>query len=387
MNPTTRVLVGDCRERLKDLPDGSVHCIVTSPPYWGLRSYDEETHETGMIGMEATFEEHLENLLAVFSEAHRVLRSDGTLWLNYGDAYAGGGRGSGSDGSLSRANVGSHTKPSRMSDGIKPKDLLLMSFEVAKALRGAGWWLRAENVWHKPNAMPESATDRPTCAHEKIWLLSKSARYFYDHDAVRTEYREPPVSKHRPASWDNAENYHEQTPGRPAQKFGQQNNIVNSGANLRNVWTVPIRGFSGAHFATFPPRLIVSCILAGTSERGVCSDCGAPWTRIVDVEGRRGVDWNPSKDRLRHGQSRSQSAQVIERKTAGWTQGCECEPANRIPATILDPFGGAGTVALVAERHGRSSVTIEISPEYAEMSANRVLDESPLFADVMIDHG
>lgn len=179
------IRVGDCRELLAAMPDESVHCVVTSPPYWGLRAY---TGDPGMIGLEPTFDEHLENIVAVFREVRRVLRKDGTCWLNYGDAYANDGKWGGSTG-------GKHAKAmhgkqrglgrEKVKTGFKPKDLMMMPARVAMALQADGWWLRSEIVWHKSNPMPESCQDRPTMAHDKVFLLAKSTTYFYDIEAVK----------------------------------------------------------------------------------------------------------------------------------------------------------------------------------------------------------
>ena len=186
-----QLLVGDALERLRELPDESVHCCVTSPPYWGLRAYGGDT---GMIGLKPTFDDHLANLVAVFREVRRVLRSDGTLWLNYGDAYAShdpggyrqgeflnpGGRPPKKGQARNRAGM---YRPM----GLKPKDLMMMPARVAMALQADGWWLRSEIVWHKPNPMPESAQDRPTSAHEKLFLMTKAPRYYWDAEAVRQQ--------------------------------------------------------------------------------------------------------------------------------------------------------------------------------------------------------
>ena len=184
-----QILVGDARERLAELPAESVHCVVTSPPYWGLRAYGGDD---GMIGLEPTFDAHLENLVAVFGGVRRVLRPGGTLWLNYGDAYAGSGRAQATGGATGRATMhGSEHQTGWRDGGWKAKDLMMMPARVAMALQADGWWLRSEIIWHKPNPMPESVTDRPTSAHEKMFLLSKSARYFYDAEAVRVPHVEP----------------------------------------------------------------------------------------------------------------------------------------------------------------------------------------------------
>ena len=178
---SVRILVGDAITRLRDIPDNSVHCCVTSPPYWGLRSYKGGE---GMIGLEPTFEEHLDNLLQVFREVRRVLRKDGTCFLNYGDRYASG------NGKMSWSASGTPVRGSERRAavaGYKPKDLMMMPARVALALQADGWWIRTENIWAKPNPMPESATDRPTSAHEKVFMLTKAANYFYDSVAVRTD--------------------------------------------------------------------------------------------------------------------------------------------------------------------------------------------------------
>ena len=296
---TVRILVGDALSQLRTLPDESVHCVVTSPPYWGLRAY---TGDPGMIGLEPTFDAHLENLVHVFREVRRVLRDDGTCWLNYGDAYAGGGRGPGSG--KQTTNVGSNLPPFRPS-AFNPKQLMMMPARVAMALQDDGWYLRSEIIWHKPNPMPESVTDRPTCAHEKLFLLSKKPRYFFDAEAVR-------VPAKRAGEIPGGRRAFE---GRDNPYSGE----VPSCANLRNVWTIASAPYSEAHFATFPPALVEPCIKAGCPVGG----------------------------------------------------------------EVLDPFGGAGTVGLVADRLARKAILIEISPEYAEMARKRIEDDQPLFADVV----
>ena len=210
---TVQILVGDALSQLRDMPDGSVHCVVTSPPYWGLRAYKGDP---GMIGMEPTFAEHLANLVAVFREVRRVLRSDGTLWLNYADAYGGGSNRQDTAPDSIQAKYAGRTREAA-GGSFKAKDLMMMPARVAMALQAEGWCLRSEIIWHKPNQMPESVTDRPTSSHEKLFLMSKSARYFYDSESVRVE----------------------------AQPDGGT-------ANLRNVWTIAPQSYSEAHFATFP---------------------------------------------------------------------------------------------------------------------------------------
>ena len=332
---SVRILVGDALSRLREMPDASVQCCVTSPPYWGLRAYKGDP---GMIGLEPTFAEHVENLLAVFREVRRVLRPDGTLWLNYGDAYAASQKGTGGETPKQATNAGSfHSDGFKMDHGLKPKDLLMMPARLALALQADGWWLRSEIVWHKPNPMPESVTDRPTSAHEKVYLLAKSARYFYDADAVRTEfmpdtgprYHRGRSNDHKyaaggpgnqtiartlekqavkmPDGWDTGPGAHGSF-HRDGREKGAKGEVAHSGANLRNVWTIPTAAYSEAHFATFPEALVTPCVKAGSAEG----------------------------------------------------------------TTVLDPFAGSGTVGLVAAKHNRSAVLIEISPEYAEMARRRI---------------
>ena len=367
-----RILVGDAREKLLELPDNSVHCCITSPPYWGLRSYQGDP---GMIGLEPTFDAHLENIVAVFREVRRVLRPDGTLWLNYGDAYAATSKGSGGQSVKQLSNIGSfHGHAAHMDMGrFKPKDLLMMPARVALALQADGWYLRSEIIWHKPNPMPESVTDRPTTAHEKIYLMTKQPQYFYDAVAVRTAVaREYQAETNDRAYWEGTAKY--QAIGHSTNGFRRGSKEL-GGANLRNVWRVPTYNFKGAHFATFPPRLIEPRIRAGTSERGCCPECGDPWVRIVVKSGgTTGKSWHDHSDDLGKGQAiaKCSGSEPYRVESRGWSPSCECEAGKPVPATVLDPFGGAGTVGLVADNLGRDSVLVEISAEYAAASETRI---------------
>ena len=352
---SVRILVGDCLERLRTLPEESVHCVVTSPPYWGLRDYGVE----GAIGLEPTLQEHLDTLVTVFREVRRVLRSDGTLWLNYGDRYHNGD-------SLS---------------GLKPKDLVMMPARVALALQADGWWLRSEIVWHKSNPMPESVRDRPTSAHEKVYLLAKSARYFYDAEAVREEDAgtdHPRNILHRPEPSGGI-----LPPHRGIRTAEGRNG---GGRNLRNLWTIATHAYSGAHFATFPPKLVEPCIKAGTSERGCCSACGAPWARVTERKqinpGNRQTNGPRSMERRQESAGFEQRLET-QVETLGWQPTCEHD-AEPVPCTVLDPFGGSGTVGLVASRLGRDAILIELNPEYAEMAERRIHGDAPLLADVAV---
>ena len=351
---TVRVLTGDVFDHLDELPDESVHCVVTSPPYFALRDYGVE----GAIGLEPTFDEHLEVMVRVFREVGRVLRKDGTLWLNYGDAYAGltNGRSAADTKALGKDDRTFRDKPFSTVGGVfKAKDLMMMPARVALALQADGWWLRSEIVWHKPNPMPESAKDRPTSAHEKIYLLTRNARYFYDADAVRIPF---------------------------------------NGANLRNVWTAATEPFRGAHFAVMPTAIVEPCIKAGTGERGCCPECGAPVIRII-----RRIDqgWDGSKygervvaasgGAINGGTAKSTLGSsngklVGQSETAGWEPTCECGVGGPIPCIVLDPFAGAGTVGLVADRLGRDAILIELNPEYADMARARISGDAGMFAEV-----
>jgi len=259
-----KIIVANALDGLRQLPDQSAHTIATSPPYWGLRDYGVG----GQIGLEKTPEEYVEKLVEVFREARRVLRDDGTLWLNLGDSYAasGGHRASGASARVGNtrrgvANLGTTYVP----PGLKPKDLIGIPWRVAFALQADGWWLRSDIIWAKSNPMPESVKDRPTKSHEYIFLLAKSSKYYYDQDAIR----EPAI---------NGERFHGGYDGSGIiNKTAARNGRVNPNnrtlyRNKRDVWTVPTKPFKGAHFAVFPPDLIRPCILAGCPPGGIVLD-------------------------------------------------------------------------------------------------------------------
>ena len=319
------IICGDALEVLRGLPDQSIHCCVTSPPYWGLRDYGVE----GQLGLEKAPEEYVERLVGIFKEVRRVLRDDGTLWLNLGDSYAsspasGGSKSSGlnakraDDGSLADDNksqgitpTAKYTRP----PGLKPKDLIGIPWRVAFALQADGWWLRSDIIWAKPNPMPESVRDRPTKAHEYIFLLSKNAQYFYDADAIR----EPMTSDGKGGLWGadrssgaTADEYHIGAHGK--EPWTGERNVNSNGRNKRTVWTVTTKPFKEAHFAVFPPDLIRPCVLAG------------------------------------------------------------CPPGG----TVLDPFFGAGTAGLVAKQEGRGYIGIDLNAEYVEMARRRIWRECPM---------
>lgn len=364
------ILVGDVLDRLEELPAESVQTCVTSPPYWGLRDY----HVDGQIGSEASVDEFVEVMVRVFSQVRRVLRDDGTLWLNLGDSYNAYNGGAGPGSSFQRKRSGERpnlpTGFGLRTKALKPKDLIGVPWRVALALQAYGWFLRSDIIWAKPNPMPESIRDRPTKAHEYVFLLAKSQRYFFDSAAVRESA--PPQVVKVPDGWDTGEGAHG-TIHRNGREKGK-NGHVTEGRNVRSVWTIGTQAYPEAHFATFPEALPERCIKAGTPERGCCSECGAPWKRIVEKNRRatrprtgskvNGVDSSVcgNRDAQRH---------VTDTKTVGWEPSCECG-ANTVPSVVLDPFTGSGTTGKVALLLGRRFVGIELNPEYAELAVKRI---------------
>lgn len=379
------ILIGDAREQLATLPDASVQTCVTSPPYFGLRSYldadeDGKAHE---IGTEPTVEAYVANLVAVFREVRRVPHDTGTVWCNLGDSYARPAEkgGSGTPNGRNVADMG-YTGEKPIPTGLKPKDLIGIPWRVAFALQADGWYLRSEIIWHKPNPMPESVTDRPTKAHEQVFLLSKSPRYYYDAAAIAEPGGEPkPCGPKNDASQNDSD----------------RTGIVRGNGvtrNKRSVWTISTTPYSGAHFATFPPKLIEPCILAGTSEKGQCRACGAPWVRVVErangYDGAgRSTDTYTAKA-YEHPQSaprgpKSNFGPGRNGETTGWAPSCECDAGDPIPQTVLDPFCGSGTTIMVAERHARHAIGIDLDPDnralIAERTAQRPLWDALTTAD------
>ena len=420
------------------LPDGSVHCCITSPPYWGLRDYglsgwdggDPEcgharsvighststleggihnansngamqgwhngvcghcgaTQQAAGIGLEPTLSDWLANIVAVSREVWRVLRDDGTYWLNLGDAYTGSGKGKGGTSGIQYSSPSSEvgrTVPVAAAggwesavDGLPAKNLMGQPWRAAFALQDDGWILRSAIVWHKPNPMPESVSDRPTSAYEMVFLLTKRAHYFYDQEATRepqslgTHARFavgaiPRVesTKHG-GSERNSESFHKSTPDM----------ILPNGRNSRNVWAIPTQGRPEAHFATFPDELPRRCILAGTSEHGVCADCGAPWARQTE---HTTMEVAPSPkhvaaNRARGGSDYSNVGGTMTKRptstTVGWQPTCTCD-AKRLPATVLDPFIGSGTTVAVAQQLGRHGIGLDLNPDYLAIAAKRL---------------
>lgn len=349
---------------LSGFPDGSVQCVVTSIPYWGLRDYELEkvkwpTGWEGCLGLEPTPELFVEHIVLIFEEVRRVLKDDGTLWLNIGDTYATGGRGWGDGKHGEGKTSGQSMKWRSAPEGLKHKDKVGVPWMVAFALRSAGWYLRQDIIWHKPNPMPESCKDRCTTAHEYMFLMSKSSRYYYDQEAIKEDCSEKTNargSKHALKTFkeQNDRKVGAQSngvghrvprkgvdvkggnqgrgdiPPVSAAKMGTRENGVKANPeyyanqlgvmekrNKRSVWTVQSKGYSGAHFATFPEKLIEPCILAGCPEGGI----------------------------------------------------------------VLDPFMGSGTTAVVSQKLGRKSVGIEMNPEYLALAEARLTAELGLFRE------
>lgn len=381
--PLVTLHCGDVLEKLRILPSDSVHCVVTSPPYWGLRDYGVE----GQIGLEATPAEFIVKMVAVFAEVRRVLRTDGTCWVNMGDSYASAWvcnrRSQIGSGSLEKGKRAD--RPNRLVGGLKEKDLVGMPWRLAFALQDDGWWLRQDIIWAKPNPMPESVTDRCTKAHEYIFLFTKSAKYYYDADAIR----EPQTSadkragRNSSALVDKSPNPRKGIRSSDPERFGTTRGTTNEscthegGRNKRSVWSIATEAFPEAHFATFPTKLVEPCILAGTSEKGCCDNCWTPWVRILETV--KGKSWHNHEDDLKHGQRTESNEKKganfyvnwTEPKTTGWKLGCSCETSDAVPCTVLDPFNGSGTTGLVALANRCNYIGIELNPEYAAMSARR----------------
>ena len=363
------ILQGDCIESLKKIEDGSINTCITSPPYWGLRDYNGESKQ---LGMEDTPEEFTENLVKVFREIKRVLRDDGTAWLNLGDSYSSGGRTTTTNQSLRGDKDYGVTRP-KPSKGIKPKDLIGIPWRVAFALQADGWYLRQDIIWHKPNPMPESVRDRCTKAHEYIFLLSKNVKYYYDHEAIKEDAKYP-QGPNSPQSIKKGQG-----------EFGMdtRGGLSKIGAlakkNKRSVWTITTKPFKGAHFATFPKDLIEPCVLAGCPEKS-CINCGEPYLRKVVKSGEIQRRW--SKNNADGSPYEKQGSMQNIYEDTGLQKQCDCQTNKTKGGTVLDPFGGSGTTGIVAASHNRNAILLELNQEYIDLAKARINKEVGMMATI-----
>ena len=436
---------------------------VTSPPYYALRNYNNNPEQ---IGLEPTLGQYIENMVAVFTEVHRILKPHGTLWLNLGDSYNGSG-GAGGDYNKGGIKEGQPKYTGRNEPNLKRKDLMGVPWRVAFALQDAGWWLRQDIIWHKPNCMPEPVKDRCTKNHEYIFLLTKREKYFFDHVAIKEPVLEDSL-KRAQNSWDSdhpSTGFHGQ--GIHTEQMGKRF-VDPSGRNKRTVWTVNPKPYKGAHFAVYPPDLIEPCILAGSSAKGCCADCGAPYVRIIEGAELAHVDFSDRNEQTGVGHRHRKVGQQYDNwrkknphRTVGWQPTCECHgklvmkdvviPAEMtkeqvaetswgsskgeyhgkntkdfasakaqgasdvkrriienktkdkvkrmlvyeselpldehpiVPAVVFDPFGGSGTTAGVAIKHGRDAILCELNEEYAELIPARVESISQIQKETIND--
>lgn len=352
------------------------------------------------IGLESTPQEYVDALVKVFREVRRVLRDDGVVFLNLGDSYAGSGKGGNPEDSPHRkqaTNVGSLIQPIKLirrrpgagrADGIiddrgqrnrdgticppdlKPKDLIGIPWRVAFALQDDGWWLRNDVIWHKPNPMPESTTDRCTSSHEYVFLLTKKSQYFWDQEAVKEKGVIPAGTLGAKGSVERAMQFG--VNARPPEYM-----VYDGYRNIRDVWTINTEVYEGSHFATMPTKLVDICVRAGTSEHGCCSTCGAPWERDMQIVGKapsgnaRGHGATPIPDRMDLNVYQ-QMSNVKEQ--VGWIPTCECRINHPVPCNVLDPFGGSGTTGMVAGLLARHATIIDLKPDYVQMAQRRITE-------------
>ena len=380
------------------LQDKSICCVVTSPPYWNQRAYPGRPIDwpvveyipmpgldcssvdswQGCLGQETTPEAYTAHLVLVFREVWRVLRDDGSIWLNIGDSYAGSGMGWCKEAGYrrdwledwnGRQPPGYISSPSR---GLKPRDLVGIPWRVTFALQADGWFVRGNVIWVKGlsfcpafsgSVTPESVKNRPTRSFENLFLLTKKPKnYFYDYVAAR----EPAVTG---GGWPGIGPQHGTARGR-GEKYEPMD--VRPMRNLRSAWVLPPSPYKGSHFAVFPPSLVRPCIEAGTSAEGCCPHCGAPWQR----EGIENLAWAEDEEDMQPGfwpTSKPAEEQTEDEPTFGWRQSCDCEPSPPVPAVVLDPFVGSGTTLLVAAGMGRAAIGLDLSHTYLHDLARKRL--------------
>jgi DNA modification methylase len=447
------IVHGDALSVLRQMKPASIHCCVTSPPYWGLRDYKVplqiwggkpgHVHEWGFellvkdtnqidkrrwdharngrgedqsmgkhpgwarrpggdgkfcrcgawqgaLGFEPTPDLYVQHLVDIFHEVRRVLRDDGTLWLNLGDSYTRGNRATYDQARDNKRNGGTPPRRSPQPQGLKAKNLIGIPWRVALALQANGWHLRSDIIWAKTNPMPESVLDRPTKSHEYLFLFSKRPKYFYDGISIREPFKSPDRlygpnwSQHKTAKLIEQGNRCTSGLHDGRSQYGSSQ----LGRNRRSVWMIPTEPYRGAHFATYPTRLVEPCNRAGTGERGCCPACGAPWQRVVKRTSITPADyhgkWSVADPQA---SGRRMLANVRARRLAGehhdipfpppltlrWRRGCN-HPHQPVPATVLDPFCGSGTTGVVAQRLGRQFVGIDLNAEYVQMALQRITD-------------
>lgn len=416
--------VGDCLDVLPTMRPGSEQCVVTSPPYLGLRDYGiaprdwpavEYCPMAGLppvrieatrcvLGLEVDPLAYVGHLVEVFRAVRRVLRADGTCWVNLGPSYASGGKGGGGSFMAERrawaekASLRGWKGPPK---GFKPKDLIGIPWMFALAMQADGWWLRSENIWAKKNPMPESVHDRPTAAHEQVFLFAKSAKYFYDKVAIAERLEHPEAST--PEDMARAFSRRRATLADPqqgpldARRYRSGNLAPKTGddrdrpgdhrrssipwedttgtRNARSVWSIATQPFKGAHFATFPEGLAERCLLAGTSAHGCCAACGAPWRRVLG-DGPEMTSGGGSRKHVAVRRQQGATGALVTgnwrtQVTIGWAPGCRCD-VGVVPCRALDPFAGSGTVGAVARRLGRGADLVEASTTYVPLILERV---------------
>jgi DNA modification methylase len=397
-----KILHGDCIESLKSLEDQSVNTCITSPPYYGLRDYgtadwikgnidcdhtyhvasaynknfnerwgnpsgnrkqESERHNVEykkeckkcgaqrkdkQLGMEDTIEEFTENLVTVFKEVKRVLRDDGTVWLNLGDSYS------------------------------KKQQLIGAPWRVALALQDDGWYLRQDIIWNKPNAMPESIKNRCTKAHEYIFLLSKNKKYYYDNEAIKEDC----VGKDERKWADTYDIQGDTNAGiKRTKRYSKDNDFKR---NRRSVWTVTTKPFKGAHFATFPKDLIEPCVLAGCPEK-MCCDCGEPYQRQMKKTGEFQRRWSKTIATAEGSPHEGQSSMQNIYEDLGLQKQCDCETNETKGGIVLDPFGGSGTTGIVAANNNRNAILLELNAEYIELAKARIEKEIGMFVELKVE--
>jgi len=357
-----KLILGNTLDKLKELPDKSIHCSITSPPYWQLRDYFTE----GQIGLEDTCQEYINNLVNVFNEVKRVLRDDGVFWVVIGDTYSTPKKGN------DNANVNSKKRRERLHKqkidkkspyGLPKKNLIGIPWRLAFAMQDAGWYLRCDIIWHAPNKCPEGVFDRPTRAIEYVFMFSKKDKYFYDYYAIMddSETRKGTSRKFR---GNNQEGTFRNDDTRVYEDTGKR--------NKRSVWSVPVASYTsptqkhGRHFAIFPPKLIEPCVLSSTSEYGCCVECKTPYFRKV------------KKVKTLDDNSKGYLTDIVHDK---WEKKCKCKTKEVEECLILDPFCGTSTTGIVALGRNRNYIGIDINEEYLDISKERLEEVDQIYWD------